>query len=287
MRPTPLVSEPGATPTLAACWAKHDRAHEHCGELHDEFERYFADEPVRIESSGFDAVSGWWTFRTVEVKRLPLRPSVIVGDVVHNLRSALDHLVCQLVLFNHQTPTTGNQFPIESDRTRFSKSARRMLAGVRDDHATRIEALQPFNRTEDDELSKARAWALGLLRDLSNQDKHRLINPVTAVTTPNTEFVFGSNDDAGPIGEIVFSGRIAAGVEFARIHIAPQGPDPHVRLLTEKVSSDAFFAGSEMPVITVMRALRMTAANILLGFEPDLDGDAAAAERAEALTRLL
>jgi hypothetical protein len=38
----------------------------------------------------------------------------IIGDVVHNLRSALDHLVWQLTIANGHTPP--NPIPVEADR---------------------------------------------------------------------------------------------------------------------------------------------------------------------------
>jgi hypothetical protein len=37
---------------------------------------------------------------------------IIVGDIAHNLRSSLDHLVWQLVLQNRRLPSRRNQFPI-------------------------------------------------------------------------------------------------------------------------------------------------------------------------------
>jgi hypothetical protein len=276
--------EPLSTPTLAACWAKHDRALEHIAELKGEIEHYLASEPFVITSRGYEDAHSSWIFETTEVKRLPLRPSIIIGDIVHNLRSALDHLVWQLVLFNGETPKTNNQFPIESSQAAFVKNGPRRLAGLCADHAARIEGLQPFTRTDDDVLSQARAWALELVRDLSNHDKHRLIHPVTAATGPGTEFQFGSNDDAGPLGEITFSGRIAAGVEFARIGITPVGPDPQVWLLTNEIASDIRFADSAEPVMSVVRTLRMVVADVLLSFELDIHGGDIAAERVQKLS---
>jgi hypothetical protein len=270
-------------PSLAACWAKLDRASEHIAELKTEVVAYFESTPIRIESSSFEAETGWWIFKTDEVKRLPLRPSVIIGDILHNLRSALDHLVWQLVLFNGADPTTRNQFPIESGEQRFAKAARRMLAGVAEHHIEQIKGVQPFAQGESDEFGNARASALVLLRDLSNQDKHRLINPVMAAMGgpgAKTPLVFGGNDDAGPLGEIVFSGRIAGGEEFARVRIEPVGPKPEVSLLRTEVPAAIYLAGSEIPVLGVMPVLREVVANVLLIFDSDIQGEATAATRA-------
>ena len=42
---------------------------------------------------------------------IPVDLSLVIGDAVHNLRSALDHLAWQLVLANGQTPTTQTAYP--------------------------------------------------------------------------------------------------------------------------------------------------------------------------------
>lgn len=60
----------------------------------------------------------------------PLRLGVIVGDLVHNVRSALDHLVWQLVLANAQQPTRATQFPVCSKREQWAWVRARSLAGV-------------------------------------------------------------------------------------------------------------------------------------------------------------
>src|SRR5664279_2384307 len=47
--------------------------------------------------------------------RLPTPPQmlvVIIGDLLFNVRCALDYLIWQLVLANGETPTRSNSFPI-------------------------------------------------------------------------------------------------------------------------------------------------------------------------------
>jgi len=43
---------------------------------------------------------------------LPFDALAAAGDIVHNLRSALDHLAFQLVLAGGHTPTTETAFPV-------------------------------------------------------------------------------------------------------------------------------------------------------------------------------
>jgi hypothetical protein len=50
-----------------------------------------------------------------QVAAVPLRLSLLAGDLVHNLRSALDHAVYQLVLGDKREPTTRTQWPMFSE----------------------------------------------------------------------------------------------------------------------------------------------------------------------------
>jgi hypothetical protein len=117
----------------------------------------------------------------------------IIGDVVHDLRSALDHLVWQLTLDNGHTPPAvipWNRsdldfkwrrigFPIYTfvDPRKQSPSGRRIpwrykppdsLWGVRPALRTELQRLQPFNHGQD-----APKKPLAILDELWNIDKHR------------------------------------------------------------------------------------------------------------------
>lgn len=107
--------------------------------------------------------------------------SAVVGDCVHNLRSALDHLAYGLC----DRPNTRTQFPI-LDRPPRKRlwykpwSQRRLLpgisGGVSRDVRLVLEGVQPYTRRD-------LFHGLGLLRDLDNIDKHReLVLVVTSVS---------------------------------------------------------------------------------------------------------
>lgn len=111
------------------------------------------------------------------------RWGVVFGDVLHNFRSALDRLVCQLVLLNTgRECTRENQFPICSNGARYWSIGRngepslrdRQLKSVADEHKAIIDALQPY-RTHG--LRPNQVKALAGLHDFSNIDKHRVIHP--------------------------------------------------------------------------------------------------------------
>jgi hypothetical protein len=114
----------------------------------------------------------------------PLHLGVIVGDVLHNLRCVLDHLVWQLVVLNGQEPGDHNQFPIFDTPGAYKKKAGRYLRGVAADHRDLIETFQPYHLEDD-----AASHYLAVLRDLSNIDKHRFVHPVVIVGEGNTREV--------------------------------------------------------------------------------------------------
>jgi hypothetical protein len=113
--------------------------------------------------------------RTIEfIGELPEPPillSVIVGDCFHNLRSALDHLVWQLVEAN--PPNRGsakNQFPICKSAADFQKQAKTRLMGITSNAVAVIERLQPFV------LGLSFDWhPLWRINELVNIDKHRTL----------------------------------------------------------------------------------------------------------------
>ena len=80
-------------PTLEGCDVKVARARTHLQALYDEINAYVASEPHEIvEAFDAEAREYWATFR-VKVEPDWLAWGILLGDFVHNLRSALDHLV--------------------------------------------------------------------------------------------------------------------------------------------------------------------------------------------------
>lgn len=108
---------------------------------------------------------------------IPSMLPVIVGDVMHNLRAALDYLVYELSLLDSKGQIKdGTQFPIEDVKSNptnpsrcFDGRRKSYLKGLSDTHVDAIEALQPYNGVEWTET----------LRDVSNPDKHRHLTVIT------------------------------------------------------------------------------------------------------------
>lgn len=101
----------------------------------------------------------------------PPRIRTLIGEVVQNLRTALDYLVYELARFDAKRTIGGTQFPIADKEADFEKASTRRLRGLTGEHIAMIRRLQPCDGCQ---------WT-GTLRDLSNPDKHR---ELTAVRSP-------------------------------------------------------------------------------------------------------
>ena len=103
-----------------------------------------------------------------ETPIVPIEYSVRLGEIVYNLRSALDQLIWQLVHANYKEPSHLNEFPIFDDESRFNEAVKSKLKGVSQKSSDKIKEMQPF--CEND------GWdALKTLHSLCNIDKHRSV----------------------------------------------------------------------------------------------------------------
>lgn len=98
---------------------------------------------------------------------------LLLGDLVHNLRSALDHMVWDLVILNPDSvePDSKIEFPIYSDRAQYGlpHEAPRKLRGIVPEAVDLIEDAHPYHSPN------AKRNALWLLRELDIADKYRTL----------------------------------------------------------------------------------------------------------------
>ncbi|NQW24077.1 MAG: hypothetical protein HQ475_11585 [SAR202 cluster bacterium] len=108
----------------------------------------------------------------------PISPPAfpVIGDILFNLRSALDHLAWQLVLKANGVPDHRTEFPIFNDPDRWKRESPRKMLGMNQAIQDRIKALQPCFSSH-----KNRKKAIWGLQEYGNTDKHRtlLVVPVS------------------------------------------------------------------------------------------------------------
>jgi hypothetical protein len=114
-----------------------------------------------------------------KVPVLALDAVCLAGDVVHNLRVALDHLAQQLALIGCPTLTQkelrGVEFPIAETHAKYESDKARKVKGMRSEAVLAIDTLKPYKGGNE---------VLWRLHELDNIDKHRTL------FTLGTDFVF-------------------------------------------------------------------------------------------------
>jgi hypothetical protein len=145
--------------------AKRDRAKKQLDELKAESKAFFASNPYQIETKR-DPQTKRCVYFLSHVAETPISIACICGDVVHNLRSTLDHIAHQLVLSNKQLPTRFTSFPVGDDASKYASSKSQKVEGMSKVAIGAIDALKPYKAGND---------PLWQLSKLDNVDKHRTL----------------------------------------------------------------------------------------------------------------
>jgi hypothetical protein len=163
--------------------AKIQRAKEHRDALKGEVDPVLNGERHQIQlSAKLDPETGYDVFR---VRVMPdawrLRVAVVLGDIVHSLRSALDQLAWQLVLSHSGRPRkpthkTSIEFPIKYRRKALASTY--TFSKIAPSDRTMLNNAQPYKGPGNPKLH-----GLAIIQQLSNRDKHRVLNPILVSTT--------------------------------------------------------------------------------------------------------
>lgn len=201
---------------------------------------------------------------------LPPFLPVQIGELIHNLHSALDHLTWELVILETGAPSrsTQLQFPVFLDATGYVKRADQKLAGVGAKARAIIEELQPFRTGEG---ASSPLW---MLYQLSVWDKHKSI-PLVGMSAdqiqigplPSQEIEESEGcgspvilKDHTPIGRI----RFKPGVQITKA--ALMAMNAHV---TYEVAFEEPEAVRGMEMMTVLNACGERVAQILQRFSDE------------------
>lgn len=149
---------------------KLDRARTHCAALEQAVRDFLGTEPFAVEKLE-DTATGDLAYRLRIKTQVPAQLSVIVGDVVHNARAALDHLAWQAVEFGGGNPSKTTSFPIAKDLASFQAMSPVSLAGANSRTLALVRRLAPYAGGND---------VLWRLHSLDVVDKHRLLFAVGA-----------------------------------------------------------------------------------------------------------
>ena len=122
---------------------KIERAIKHIDELGVVTKEFIESTPYTIERDT-EPHTGYHRFKVANLKTPPLQLGLIAGDVIHYLRSALDHLAYQLVLVNGQFPLRQTCFPIFDDHAKYKTMDLRKVKGMSQAAIDAIDAAKPY-----------------------------------------------------------------------------------------------------------------------------------------------
>ena|ERR1700686_4544840 len=153
---------------LAAICVKIERAKKHFDDLKIVRQRFVDSKPYAF-SANENPQTGEVQLQIIHLTDPPDEIGLITGDVVHNLRSALDHLAYQLVFVG----TAGNgpfknaYFPISDTAAKYETSKIGKVKGMTQDAKEAIDSIQPYRRGV--------GHLLWVLHELDIADKHHAL----------------------------------------------------------------------------------------------------------------
>lgn len=222
-------------PPLDGPRAKVERAKSQLKALHRTSQALFEQHPYSGVKAEFDRKAGYYNVRAQGgPPALPDEWSVVIGEIAHDLRSAVDGLAWQLALLNTPEPYDRTAFPICRvgygkrprkgrpgkvhrtfwEKVKPAKGASPQFRPVKDVSGsidekfwTRIETFQPYKRRNG-----GRRSPLFLLEELNNTDKHRLITVMTVRIDGSTFTGFVGGDSKFPRGVRLYPYAVVARV---------------------------------------------------------------------------
>lgn len=155
------------TDRLAGVRAKIARADEHIHDLEGRLKTFFGKHPYKVAVQR-DPKTRKPIYYLAGVEDVPPDIALVVGDVIQNLRSALDHLAYQLVLVGTGKPGPFFHvyFPIFDSAPEYKAGKTRQIKGMRQEAIDAVDAIKPYKGGND---------TLWQLHSLNRIDKHRLI----------------------------------------------------------------------------------------------------------------
>lgn len=200
-----------------------------------------------------------------EYTLLPPHWPLMVGDAIHNLRGALDHIVWALTMTAKDKPTIDEStkilFPICTEKEWYLGEEGKPKTGARwkslrflcEDALAIIDSAQPYLAQ-----NPAHAHPLAVIAAYSNHDKHRNLVASTALARPaQLSFQLTANNRQGRLGRYTFTQtqqRFYKDAELAVIEFDERTTcDPGEMEVTPKLEGTVAF-GKEGPApdFTVM-----------------------------------
>lgn len=256
---------------------KIERAKRHISDLETAVQAFFNKGPYQLIGD-VDAKTGENVVRVLVNEHIPIELSAILGDAIHNLRAALDYLVCDLIRGNGDTERHYDRgFPID-EKPKVFKAGRvsKKIKGV-NARAERMIRLLKANSCSNTPLFT--------LNWLDVIDKHNAIVPVATATLQITAMVAVPGTFISPAGALCIGGgppgskpymvpagtpahfkRVAVTGNDVEIHRSPGGFREEVQITFAVAFNETKIAEGQ-PVVETLRQLTEFVERVLEVFE--------------------
>jgi hypothetical protein len=198
--------------------------------------------------------------RVVALDTTEVRLNLIIGDVLQNLRSALDHIVWHRSAPHLRNAKTG--FPL-SIRRRDFPSVQQMIHGLSPSDQAIVESFQPYHA--GNELDALRT-PLRVLHDLNVDDKHCFVH-LAWVALDRCSLVVDARHSAIIKSQEVFTGPFDEGAVLARVIVSP--PEAEVDMEFRASFSVSFAHGTtpwDIPLRNILGLFDEAVTNALRAF---------------------
>ena len=160
-------------PSLYGVMAKRDRANDHLERIERHIQTFFDSNPYPFATERHPE-HGLYQARLIHPKDFPATElSLMIGDCVHNMRSALDYIAWELAGGNINDMQT--MFPIFDTKAGFDRRGRKRIEAItNEDVRTKIERFQPYN-------SPGPFPTIAAIQKVDAADKHKLLTVTVAL----------------------------------------------------------------------------------------------------------
>lgn len=242
--------------TLNSAKAKLRRAKSHF-QSYERRIKLIQSNNVKHVTSDFDPDTGEKLFLYSRTPRPLSSVGLIIGDAIHNWRSALDHLAWSLVEVNGNTPSRSTAFPIINSSRTSKQSFDNMTRGMSTQTKELVDWYQPIHGKYPNGH-----W-LALLSELDNIDKHRHLY-VTLTATNGGSYTGVRLRNMSLPEWVINTGPIEKDTVLARI---PKGYGEVDFTPTFSINLAAGLPGQEQPLFSILRGFELITNGIVNDFE--------------------
>jgi hypothetical protein len=215
---TPVYFGAMASKLPAGCRIKLDRAEEHLKLLYRSIRAFEAEKPYRVTYED-NKQARQRIYHVSQVATPPPKWSALIGDCIHNFRSALDHVAYHIVK-TYGVPDRNTQFPLCLTPARYPDQAKQCFGErARQGLKTAVERLQPYHRRN----KTPNLYALWQLHRLDIIDKHRQLLPVVMANP-----LVSMRTQGIPYPPVI-PGPFQGSTDVLRVQV-PYGPDGPVKM---------------------------------------------------------